>query len=120
MHRAMNKYFDNLCLIGDDCQNIYSWRGASNELIFKFDKKHKKIILEDNYRSNKEIIEAVNKIIKSLSFKLDKKLKCTRAKAEKIRIKDLYSFNDEIDFIVSEIKRKTFNYFIYCFNYFFI
>src|SRR3989338_5758731 len=41
---------DNLCLIGDDCQNIYSWRGASNELIFKFDKKHKKIILEDNYR----------------------------------------------------------------------
>ncbi|KKP30775.1 MAG: Helicase, UvrD/Rep family [Parcubacteria group bacterium GW2011_GWA2_31_28] len=96
---------DNLCLIGDDCQNIYSWRGASNELIFKFDKKHKKIILEDNYRSNKEIIEAVNKIIKSLSFKIDKKLKCTRDKGEKIRIKDLYSFNDEIDFIVSEIKR---------------
>lgn len=96
---------NNLCLIGDDCQNIYSWRGASNELIFKFDKKHKKIILEDNYRSNKEIIEAVNKIIQNLSFKINKKLKCTRERGEKIRTKEFYSFNDEIDFLVSEAKR---------------
>src|SRR3989338_4641495 len=96
---------DNLCLIGDDCQNIYSWRGASNELIFKFDKKHKKIILEDNYRSNKEIIEAINRIIKSLSFKIDKKLKCTREKGEKIRVREFYAFDDEIDFLVSEAKK---------------
>ena len=34
---------DNLCIIGDDCQNIYTWRGASNELIFNFDKAHKKV-----------------------------------------------------------------------------
>jgi DNA helicase-2/ATP-dependent DNA helicase PcrA len=96
---------NNLCLIGDDCQNIYSWRGASNELIFKFDKKHKKIILEDNYRSNKEIIDAVNKIIKSLSFKINKKLKCTREKGERIRMREFYSFDDEIDFLVSEAKQ---------------
>ena len=96
---------NNLCLIGDDCQNIYSWRGASNELIFKFDKKHKKIMLEDNYRSNKEIIEAINRIIKSLSFKIDKKLKCTREKGEKIRVREFYAFDDEIDFLVSEAKK---------------
>ena len=96
---------DNLCLIGDDCQNIYSWRGSSNELIFKFDKRHKKIILEDNYRSNKEIIEAVNKIILGLSFKIDKKLRCTREKGEKIKIKEFYSFDEEIDFLVSEAKQ---------------
>ena len=96
---------NNLCLIGDDCQNIYSWRGASNELIFKFDKKHKKIMLEDNYRSNKEIIEAVNRIIKSLSFKIDKKLKCTREKGEKIRVKEFYAFDEEVDFLVSEAKQ---------------
>lgn len=95
---------NNLCLIGDDCQNIYSWRGASNELIFKFNKKHKKIILENNYRSNKKIIEAVNRIIKSLSFKIDKKLRCTREEGEKIKIREFYSFNDEIDFLVSESK----------------
>ena len=96
---------NNLCLIGDDCQNIYSWRGASNELIFKFDKKHKKIMLEDNYRSNKEIIEAINRIIKSLSFKIDKKLKCTREKGEKIRVKEFYALDDEIYFLVSEAKK---------------
>ncbi len=96
---------NNLCLIGDDCQNIYSWRGASNELIFKFDKKHKKIILEDNYRSNKEIIDAVNKIIKSLSFKIDKKLKCTREKGERIKVREFYSFDDETDFLISEAKQ---------------
>ncbi|MEK6927967.1 MAG: ATP-dependent helicase [Nanoarchaeota archaeon] len=96
---------NNLCLIGDDCQNIYAWRGASNDLIFKFDKKHKKIILEENYRSKKEIIEAVNKIIKSLSFKINKKLKCTREEGEKIRMEGFDSFNDEIDFLVSASKR---------------
>ncbi|MEK6893060.1 MAG: ATP-dependent helicase [Nanoarchaeota archaeon] len=96
---------NNLCLIGDDCQNIYSWRGASNELIFKFDKKHKKIVLEDNYRSNKVIIEAVNKIIKNLSFKIDKKLRCTRGKGENIRLKNFFSFNDEIEFLVLDAKR---------------
>lgn len=96
---------NNLCLIGDDCQNIYTWRGASNELIFTFDKKHKKIILEENYRSNKEIIDAVNKIIKGLSFKIDKKLRCTRERGEKIRIREFPSFGDETDFLVSEAKR---------------
>ncbi len=96
---------NNLCLIGDDCQNIYAWRGASNELIFTFDKKHKKIVLEENYRSNKEIIDAVNKIIESLSFKIDKKLRCTRERGEKIRIQEFSSFDDETDFLVSEAKR---------------
>src|SRR3989344_770996 len=96
---------DNLCIIGDDCQNIYTWRGASNELIFNFDKAHKKIVLEDNYRSNKEIIEAINRIIKSLSFKIDKKLKCTREKGEKIRVKEFYALDDEIYFLVSEAKK---------------
>ncbi len=95
---------NNLCLIGDDCQNIYSWRGASNDLIFKFDKEHKRIILEDNYRSNKEIIDAVNKVIQNLSFKINKKLRCTREKGKKIRIKGFNSFNDEIEFFVSEAK----------------
>jgi len=102
---------NNLCLIGDDCQNIYTWRGSSNDLIFKFDKKHKKIVLMDNYRSTKNIIEAVNKIIKSLSFKIDKKLNCTRDKGSSIQIKKFNSFDNEVDFLVSEteqlIKSKT-------------
>ena len=96
---------NNLCLIGDDCQNIYSWRGASNDLIFKFEKKHKKIILEDNYRSNKKIIEAVNKIIENLSFKIDKKLTCTKEEDGNIMIRNFYSFDEEIEFLASEARK---------------
>lgn len=96
---------NNLCLIGDDCQNIYSWRGASNEFIFNFDKSHKKIVLEDNYRSSKEIIKNVNKIIDSMAFKIDKKLNYTREGGESIKIKEFNEFNDEIFFITSEVKK---------------
>lgn len=96
---------NNLCLIGDDCQNIYTWRGSSNNLIFKFNKKHKKITLKDNYRSTEKIISAVNKIIKSLAFKIDKKLNCTRDEGSNISIKEFYSFDEETDFLVSEAKK---------------
>lgn len=96
---------NNLCLIGDDCQNIYTWRGSSNDLIFKFNKKHKKIVLKDNYRSTEKLINAINKIIKSLAFKIDKKLNCTRDEGRDISIKEFYSFDEEIDFLVSETKK---------------
>ncbi|MBU2639616.1 MAG: ATP-dependent helicase [Nanoarchaeota archaeon] len=95
---------NNLCLIGDDCQNIYSWRGTSNTFIFRFDKKHKKIILKDNYRSSKKIIDNINKIIDSVSFKIDKSLDCTREEGEEIKIKEFYDFEEEISFITDEIK----------------
>ena len=99
---------NNLCLVGDDCQNIYSWRGASNELIFSFDKSHKKIILKDNYRSSKKIIDNVNKIIDSIAFKIDKKLSCTRDEGESVKVREFDEFKDEIYFIVSEIKKLLF------------
>jgi len=87
---------DNLCLIGDDSQNIYSWRGTSNELIFDFEKSQKKITLKDNYRSSEEIISNVNNIINSINFKIDKKLNCTRDKGESIRVKGFYNTSDEL------------------------
>ncbi len=96
---------DNLCIIGDDCQNIYTWRGASNELIFNFDKAHKKIVLKDNYRSTKKIIDNVNRIINSLAFKIDKNLECTREEGQAILIKDFYDFEEESSFIAAEVKK---------------
>jgi len=65
---------DNLCLIGDDCQNIYEWRGSSNDLIFNFEENEENIYLEENYRSTDGIIDAVNKTIDSLNNKIDKKI----------------------------------------------
>lgn len=96
---------NNLCLIGDDCQNIYSWRGSSNELIFNFDESHNKIILKENYRSSKEIISNVNKIIDSIALKIDKQLNCTKGKGEKIKIKGFSTLKDELMFSVFEIKK---------------
>ncbi len=95
---------NNLCLIGDDCQNIYEWRGSSNELVFKFDKTHKKIVLKENYRSTERIIHAVNKAINALDFKIDKQLECTREKGARIRIEGFEDFKTEINYIVYEVK----------------
>ncbi len=95
---------DNLCLIGDDCQNIYEWRGSSNDLVFKFNKHYNTITLKDNYRSTKSIISAVNKTIQTMRFKIHKELKCTRENGAKINIESVYSFDDEIEFIIQKVK----------------
>src|SRR3989338_6722250 len=96
---------DNVCLIGDDCQNIYEWRGSSNELVFQFEKKHKKIILEDNYRSTGNIIDAVNKTIKSMKFKIPKKLICTKEKGDRVVMQGFGDIEEEIDYIIENIKK---------------
>src|SRR3989338_820271 len=96
---------NNLCLIGDDCQNIYEWRGSSNELVFKFDKTHQKVILKENHRSTARIIEGINKTINALDFKIDKALVCTRERGSKIRVEGFEDFKTEINYIVYEIKR---------------
>jgi len=96
---------DNVCLIGDDCQNIYEWRGSSNELVFQFEKKHKKIILEDNYRSTGNIINAVNKTIKSMKFKISKKLICTKEKGDRVVMQGFGDIEEEIDYIIENIKK---------------
>ena len=95
---------NNLCLIGDDCQNIYQWRGSSNKLIFDFDKNHQKVTLEDNYRSTKEIIQSVNRVIESLKFKIDKKLECTRQEGREINTESFPTLDSEINYIANKIK----------------
>ena len=95
---------NNLCLIGDDSQNIYSWRGTSNDLIFNFDENEKKIILKDNYRSSEKIISNVNNIIKEINFKIDKELKGTREKGESIKVKSFLDLNEEMYNSLYEIK----------------
>ena len=96
---------DNLCIIGDDCQNIYKWRGTSNQLIFNFDQANKKVILKQNYRSTKKIIKNINNIINSLTLKIDKRLECTRKEGEDIQIREFYNFEEEQEFLAKEIKK---------------
>lgn len=96
---------NNLCLIGDDCQNIYEWRGSSNDLVFKFNKHYNTITLKENYRSTDNIISAVNKTIETMKFKINKELKCTREEGAEINTESFYSFEEEAGFLASEVKK---------------
>jgi len=96
---------DNICIIGDDCQNIYEWRGSSNELVFQFERKHKKIVLEENYRSTENIINAINKTIKGMKFKIPKKLKCTKEIGNGIVIRGFNDFEEEVEYIADNVKK---------------
>ena len=67
----------NLCVVGDDWQGIYSWRGADIENILSFKKDYPEAViinLEENYRSTKNIISAANAVIKHNSHQMDKTL----------------------------------------------
>lgn len=79
----------NICVVGDDDQSIYGWRGSDIRNILDFQEHFKgaKIIkLEENYRSTQEILEVANNLIKHNSDRLGKTLKSTKGKGEKVEV----------------------------------
>lgn len=98
----------NICVVGDDDQCIYQWRGADIRNILGFEKDYpeaKVIKLEQNYRSKGNILNAANVVIKNNVERKDKILRTTQEVGEKIKVYRAFSDNDEGSFIVSEIKR---------------
>lgn len=97
----------NLCVVGDDWQGIYSWRGAdiSNIINFQKDYPEAKIInLEENYRSTKTIIHAANAVIKNNSHQMQKTLFTNKAEGEKISILEWLDEKHEADQIANTIR----------------
>jgi DNA helicase II / ATP-dependent DNA helicase PcrA len=89
---------ENICVVGDDAQSIYSFRGASMENIFQFQKDYQdvKIIkLEQNYRSTKTIIAAANHIINNNKKQIEKNLWTDNESGDKIKVVQSFSDNDE-------------------------
>ncbi|MBD5645561.1 DNA helicase PcrA [Clostridium botulinum] len=98
----------NMCVVGDDDQCIYEWRGAdiSNILNFEKDYKEAKVIkLEQNYRSKGNILNAANEVIKNNSQRKNKVLRTENENGNKIKVFRAYSDIDEAKFVASEIKK---------------
>ncbi|MCA9381837.1 UvrD-helicase domain-containing protein, partial [Candidatus Dojkabacteria bacterium] len=102
----VNEEHNNLCVVGDEDQSIYKFRGATidNILNFENDYENAKVIkLEQNYRSTKNILEAAHEVIKSNTERKEKKLWTEKESGPKITIYKASDENDEGFFIAGRI-----------------
>lgn len=103
----LSQKYKNLCVVGDDDQSIYGWRGAdiSNILNFEEDFPNTKIIkLEQNYRSTKNILDVANSVIKNNYERKDKALWTSNDKGKPIVIKMTSDEREEGDFVANNIE----------------
>ena len=104
--RLLSGGYENICVVGDDDQSIYRFRGATIENILSFEKQYKgaKVIrLEQNYRSTKSILGAANAVIANNAGRKGKKLWTENAAGEKIRVYEAFSETDEASFVAGQI-----------------
>ena len=93
--------------VGDDSQSIYSFRGANYKNILNFEKDYKDaktILLEENYRSTSNILDAANQVIKNNKMRKDKNLWTSRGIGEKIKYYRAYNERDEAQYVIRKIK----------------
>ncbi len=96
----------NLCVVGDDAQSIYAFRGADIQNILNFKKdypQYKLFKLEQNYRSSKVIVNAANSIIKNNKKQIQKNVWTANEEGEKMRVIKTYSDNEEGKFVANDI-----------------
>ncbi len=106
MSKLLSENHQNICVVGDADQNIYSWRGANLKNILNFEKDYKDtkiILLEENYRSTKNILEAANEIIKKNKYRPDKNLFTENKVGEKIGLYEALDETDEADFVATKV-----------------
>ena len=101
--------YENICVVGDDAQSIYSFRGANIENILNFRKDYPDFILyklEQNYRSTKNIVEAANSIIKNNKDQIHKSVWTDNQVGNKIKVIRTPTDNEEGRTVSSMIKEK--------------
>ncbi|WP_445736662.1 ATP-dependent helicase [Mariniflexile sp.] len=104
--RALSDKFQNICVVGDDAQSIYAFRGANINNILNFQKDYddvKVFRLEQNYRSTKNIVNAANSIIDKNQTKLDKVVWTANDEGAKIIVNRSFTDGDEGRFVASTI-----------------
>ncbi len=105
--KMLSAKYKNICVVGDDAQSIYSFRGANFKNILNFEKDYedaKVILLEQNYRSTKTILNAANSVIKNNVQKKDKRLWTENETGEKIKYVRALDEKEEASFVTREIK----------------
>jgi DNA helicase II / ATP-dependent DNA helicase PcrA len=100
--RMLSQAHNNICVVGDADQNIYSWRGANIENILRFEKDFpsaKVVTLEENYRSTHVILSAANNVISKNTIRKDKKLFTKRLGGDDISLVENYDEQSEALFV---------------------
>src|SRR5476651_416930 len=100
---------ENICVVGDDAQSIYSFRGATIENILQFQKDYddvKVVKLEQNYRSSQSILNVANEVIKNNRGQIPKNLWTENSEGEKISLVRTMTDNDEGKFTADTIQEQ--------------
>ncbi len=96
----------NVCVVGDDDQSIYGWRGADIRNILDFDKDFPDatvVRLEENYRSTPQVLDLANAVISANTSRMGKTLRATRPSGEQVTVVRSLDERDEADFVVGEL-----------------
>ncbi|MCC9043423.1 UvrD-helicase domain-containing protein [Myroides sp. M-43] len=104
--RALSDRFQNICVVGDDAQSIYAFRGANINNILNFQKDYEGVQtyrLEQNYRSSRNIVEAANSVIDNNKVKLDKVVWTANDNGPKIKVHRSLTDGEEGRFVASTI-----------------
>jgi len=105
--KLLGAMHENVCVVGDDAQSIYSFRGATIENILQFEKDYddvKVVKLEQNYRSTKNILSVANEIISKNKGQIEKKLFTDNSEGEKIKLVRTMTDNDEGKMVADAIQ----------------
>ncbi|MBK7375842.1 MAG: UvrD-helicase domain-containing protein [Chitinophagaceae bacterium] len=107
--KLLGAMHENVCVVGDDAQSIYSFRGATIENILQFQKDYdevKLVKLEQNYRSTKNILHVANEIIGNNKNQIEKKLFTDNGEGERIRLVRTMTDNDEGKMVADTIQEQ--------------
>src|SRR5256714_7213373 len=107
--KLLGAVHENVCVVGDDAQSIYSFRGATIQNILQFQKDYdevKVIKLEQNYRSTQNILNIANEVIKNNKGQIPKTLFTENATGEKIKLVRIMTDNEEGRFVADAIQEQ--------------
>lgn len=107
--KLLGAMHENVCVVGDDAQSIYSFRGATIQNILQFRKDYddvKIVKLEQNYRSTKSILHVANEVIKNNKGQIEKNLFTENSEGEKIKLVRTMTDNDEGKFVADSIQEQ--------------